>query len=88
MFKITVASKSYESIELRVEGRLVRGWVDELLSACRDHGRVAVRVVLNVAGLSFADADGIEALRHLSDQGVQFTDASPFIIEQMREIRP
>ena len=88
MLKITTISDSCESLVLRLEGRLVAEWIGELRSACDDQiGSRERRVELDVGGLSFADADGIETLRILTNRGLKITNGSPFLAELLRENR-
>jgi anti-anti-sigma regulatory factor len=87
MLKITTTFDSHGSIVLRVEGRLASAWVAELLAACAAVRSQSSSRELDVSGLSFADADGIEALRQLAVQGLRITNRSPFIAELMRENR-
>lgn len=88
MLKITTISDSCESLVLRLEGRLVAGWVGELRTACDDQlGRRERCVELDVGGLSFADADGIETLRILASRGLKILNGSPFLAELLRENR-
>lgn len=88
MLKITTVSDSCESLVLRLEGRLVAGWIGELQTVCDDQvGGRERRVELDVGGLSFADADGIETLRILANQGLKITNRSPFLAELLRENR-
>jgi hypothetical protein len=84
MLKITSVSESAESIVLRLDGRLVADWIPELLTACGNGNLAQRRMALDVGGLSFADAEGIRALRDLADQGLQITNGSPFLAELMR----
>jgi anti-anti-sigma regulatory factor len=72
-------------IESRVEGgatvvtiggRLVASTVRELLNLCESVEGV---LVLDLSGLVFADARGLEALRELEERGAELRGASPFI---------
>ena len=87
MLKITATTAARGSIVLRIEGRLVSGWIPELMTACHVRRTRLHCVELDIGGLSFADADGIEALRALAVQGLQITNCSPFMVELMRESR-
>lgn len=84
MLKITMTSTSQDTRVLRLEGRLLAGWVPELWAACRECASSPHRE-LDLAGLSFADPDGIEALHTLADQGLRITNCSPFMAELMRK---
>ena len=61
---------------LRVDGRLAGDAIAELERA----GRAAVSpLVLDLAGLSVADADGLRALRSLRAGGVVLDHVPPFV---------
>ena len=64
---------------LKVEGRLAGQWVDELSRAATSARAEASRVVLDLAQVTFVDADGINLLRALRDGGVALTDCSSFV---------
>lgn len=88
MLKITTVSDSCESLVLRLEGRLVAEWIAEFRTACDAQvGNRERCVELDVGGLSFADADGIEMLRILANRGLKITNGSPFLAELLRENR-
>lgn len=83
MLRITTLSDAPHRLQLQLEGRLVANWVNELLLACGGSGERAIE--LDVAGLSFADQDGIEALRWLIRRDCQLQNCSPFISELLRD---
>jgi hypothetical protein len=86
MLKITTVSVSRDALVLRLEGRLVEPWIGELQAACHDPSdRCGRRVELDVGGLSFADAEGIEVLRILAGRGLAIVNRSPFLAELLRE---
>ena len=64
---------------LKVEGRLAGQWVEELSRAAASARAEAPRVVLDLAQVTFVDADGIVLLRALRDGGVALTDCSSFV---------
>jgi anti-anti-sigma regulatory factor len=64
---------------LKVEGRLAGQWVEELARAAASARAAAPRVVLDLAQVTFVDADGIVLLRALRDGGVALTDCSSFV---------
>ncbi len=64
---------------LKVEGRLAGQWVDELSRAAASARAEASRVVLDLAQVTFVDADGIILLRALRDGGVALIDCSSFV---------
>ena len=83
MLRITTIIDTPNRLRLQLEGRLVANWVNELLLVCGDLGGRPIE--LDAAGLSFADADGIAALRSLIGHGGQLQNCSRFISELLRE---
>ena len=73
---------------LKLEGRLVGPWVEEL----RAEGRRALLdsecAVLDLAGVGHADADGIAALRELESQGAALAGAGAYIAELVHGAGP
>jgi hypothetical protein len=64
MLRITVVESSAEGVRLRVEGRLIGGWVEELRRTCDVHAFCdGIRLTLDLADVSFVDASGIELLK-------------------------
>jgi ABC-type transporter Mla MlaB component len=63
---------------LHLEGKLLAAWTSELriaASSALAHGSVR----MNLAALTFADADGVATLRSLQRAGIQFIHVSPFM---------
>ena len=73
---------------LKLEGRLVGPWVEEL----RAEGRRALLdseyAVLDLAGVGHADADGIAALGELESQGAALVGAGAYIAELLHGAGP
>ena len=84
MLKISQAGKANQSVTLKLEGRVVGPWVGELRQVCETHlseGRV---LKLDLADVTFADADGVAVLTGFKTRGVTLKDSSPFVDEQLR----
>ena len=65
---------------LIIEGRLVGPWVDVLREECRARREESGSApVLEAAGVTFADAAGLELLRELHDQGIATLTCSSFL---------
>ncbi len=64
---------------LKVEGRLVGEWVDELLRACQVARRGPGPLRLDLADVSFADADGLATLAALLREHVELAGCSLFL---------
>ena len=76
MLRIT-SSRNDTTGTLKVEGRLAGQWVDELARAAA--AADAPRLVLDLADLTFVDADGASLLRTLRSRGVALNDCSTFV---------
>ena len=84
MLRITVVESSSEAVRLRAEGRLTGGWVDELRRTCDLHDLSnGIRLTLDLADVSFADAAGIELLKELRIRLVTLKPSS-LLAEQLK----
>ena len=85
MLKITVVESSSEAVRLRAEGRLTGGWVDELRRTCDLHALSnGIRLTLDLADVSFADAAGIELLKELRIRVVILLSPWSLVAEQLK----
>ena len=83
--KITVVESSNKAVRLRVEGRLTGRWVEELRGACELHALSdGIRLTLDLADVSFADAAGIELLKELRIRLVTIVGPSSLVAEQLK----
>jgi ABC-type transporter Mla MlaB component len=64
---------------LRLEGRLVGPWVDELERACVEALAKASSVGLDLADVSFIDRAGVALLQRLGERGVALRNCSGFV---------
>ncbi len=86
MLRITVVESSRSAVTLRIEGRITGSSVEELRTACDVHTFAnEVRLSLELADVSFADAAGILLLKNLGNRGVGLMRANPFVAEQLKE---
>ena len=89
MLRITVVESSAEGVRLRVEGRLIGGWVEELRRTCDVHAFCdGIRLTLDLADVSFVDASGIELLKELRSCCVALLSPSPYVAEQLKDVKP
>jgi anti-anti-sigma regulatory factor len=90
MLKISKLSGSGVPIVLRLEGKVVGPWVDELRRVCAeaapsvDGGRP--RLVLDLSGVSFLDADAIALFHQLVTDHVSIANYSVFVGAQLKEV--
>jgi len=75
---------------LRLEGQVTGPWVAELRRVCAEvlgyNGHGGNHLVLDLAGVSFLDADGIALFHELAARRVLFTNCSAFIAEQLKGV--
>ena len=83
-FRITVLMGA-QTAEIRLEGRLEAIGVADLRESCRSAG---VPLRLDLSGLQSADEAGIDALKFLRAQGVEFRGASPHVRELLKDKTP
>ena len=86
MLRITnVGNDSDQGLHLRLEGQVAGPWVDAVRRAC-DQREAAGVVVLDLTEVSFIDPLGVALFRDLAARHVRFTNGSPFVNEQLREV--
>jgi ABC-type transporter Mla MlaB component len=79
-----------ETTHLRLDGQVTGPWVAELRRVCVEalgnNGHAKSHLALDLAGVSFLDADGIALFRELAARRVRFTNCSTFIAEQLKGV--
>jgi hypothetical protein len=83
MMRISVVQSSSQTVTLQVEGEVKGLWVVELGRACEESLCRDFQPILDLAGVSFIDIDGIRLFRDLMDRHAVITNPSPFIAEQL-----
>ena len=81
MLRITEGTGDAGMARVKVEGRLVRGNAMELESVCAAAMRSGEPPVIDLAGVSYADADAAAMLARLQQQGAVLLGASAFVLE-------
>jgi hypothetical protein len=76
VLRITVIPN--ETVGLKLEGRLVGPWVDELKNTVRRMNDWRKPLEIDVADLTFADEDGENVLAWLHGMGAHFKGKGPF----------
>ena len=84
MLKISQARRANHSVTLKLEGRVVGPWVGELRQVCETLLSEGRALTLDLADVTFADADGVAMLTGFKTRGVTLKDCSPFVGEQLR----
>ena len=72
---------------LRLEGKVVGCWVEELRRSCDDMLRAGQRLVLDLADVSFIDIAGLALFEELAARQVTLRNCSPFAAEQLKALR-
>lgn len=90
MLRITTVEPEIEGrpVTLKLEGRLVGPWVDELRDVARDALSASRRLDLDLSGVRFVDAAGVELLRELHGEQAALRGAAGYVEELLRESLP
>lgn len=83
MLKISDPTAS-PTVTLKLEGRLIGPWVEELREACETHLQASRRVKLDFTDVSYADRDGVALLVKLRQNGVEIINCSVFLAEELK----
>jgi anti-anti-sigma regulatory factor len=84
MMRISVVRSSGQTVTLRVEGEVKGRWVEELRRASEESLSRHTGLILDLAGVSLIDEDGIALFRVLMGRRVVFSNPTMFIAEQLR----
>lgn len=84
MLKISEDKHGQQAITLRLEGRIIGPWVDELRNVCESQARAGIKFTLDLEEVVFADDGAVRLLKGLQDCGVTLIRLTPFVEEQMR----
>ena len=82
MLRIMEGNATNDSMTLRLDGSLISHWVEVLRSSCEQAFTHRDELILDLAGVSFADREGVELLQQLQPR-VTFINCSPFLREQI-----
>lgn len=85
MLRISVIESSEEESTLRLEGRVIGPWVDELSRLCASLLKERVSVTLDLSGVSFVDGHGLALFRELRTHRVVLQNCTPLVNEQLKE---
>jgi anti-anti-sigma regulatory factor len=84
MLRIVEEKTTKDSTTLRLDGRLANQWVEVLRESCEEIFRSNGHLIIDMAGVSFADHDGLRLLQQLKERQAAITNCSPFLLEQMK----
>jgi anti-anti-sigma regulatory factor len=85
VLRITIIQSDETPLILKLEGKLFAPWIGELDEACRRASARSASATLDLAGLSFVDAQGTVALRDLRRRGMRLVGCSPLVNELLKE---
>jgi len=85
VLKISIISDSDQAIELRLEGKLVGPWVEELRKLSDEALSLQKNVSLDLERVWFVDSRGIALLRDLAKRQVSELNCSQFVSQQLKE---
>lgn len=69
---------------LKLEGRIVGPWVDELYRICESLLAEDRALKLDLAEVSYADPAGVAALNNFKSRGASLKNCSPFVEQQIK----
>jgi anti-anti-sigma regulatory factor len=83
MLKIEIGKAQREQVTVRLEGRLVGPWVDEVRRTCEPFLGNGSRLTVDFSQVSFVDRDGVALCRRLRQRRASLRNCSPFVKEQI-----
>jgi ABC-type transporter Mla MlaB component len=84
MLKISQTAPPAPPITLRLEGRVVGPWVDELRVQCDRWLGHGAELRLSLEEVTFVDRSGVTLLHGLRARGVRLLGCSPFVEEELK----
>lgn len=86
MLRITRITGTHLNQTIRLEGKLLSPWIDEVRKACTSSTDPAGRTSLDLSALTFVDSAGEEMLRDLIGHGIEVVACSSYVAELLRLI--
>ncbi len=83
MLRITETDMAVNGTRLRLDGKLVGPWVNELRLLCEPILANGEQIQVDCGGVSSVDSDGIALMHILQAKGVMLVNCSPFIKLQL-----
>lgn len=83
MLRIEKVSEDDATVTLKIEGRIVTHWVATLEEECSRILRGPTRLILDFAGVTFIDRDGVSLLKKVRGERVRLVNCSLFVKELM-----
>lgn len=83
MLRLSQIAGTHRTQTIKLEGKLLGPWVDEVSKAC-PAGASPGRISLDLSALIFVDAAGERLLRDLIAQGIEVVACSGYVAELLR----
>ena len=80
MLRISVSEQDSSCHIIKLEGKLLQAWIDEVRRLCVETEEGSFPSI-DLSRLSFVDRAGVEMLQQLLQQGVRIHSCSPFVAE-------
>jgi hypothetical protein len=84
MLRISRIESASSKVVLRLEGRLIGPWVDELRWCCAAVCKNGDELSLDMTEVLFADYNGLVLLRALRESKIGLAGCSPLLAEQLK----
>jgi len=84
MLKIERSESKNPGITLRLEGRVIGPWVEEVRKVSEKIIASGSTLALDLSEVTFLDREGIRLLQVLRQRQVTFLNSSVFVAEQLR----
>lgn len=72
---------------VQLVGQIGGRWVDELRRVCIEHLRQSDRLEIDMAEVSFVDAEGLRLFRDMPSDRVSIVNCALFVAEQLRTLQ-
>lgn len=83
MLKIVCHESADKSITLKLEGRVIGPWVEEVKRLSEKILASGGNLIFDLSEVSFVDREGIDLFRKLRDRRAMFLSSSVFVAEQL-----
>lgn len=87
MLKITEINQTKDEMILKLEGRVVGPWVQEIRESCDQALLKSNRLLIDMSEVSFIERDAISLFQELQNRNVVFINCSPFLSWQLAAAR-
>ena len=85
MLRLTRTTRLPQEVVLVVEGQIVAQWVELLEAECLELLRSDLKLLLDLANVSYLDRRAVRLLRELAARSVSLINCPPLVDELVRE---